>query len=193
VILATGGKAVNPQIPGIDKNIVVSQSKLHQQAKMPLYLLGPKILNRLTRLWMPIGQRVIIIGGAIHGVQLAEFLVERGRKVTIVETSAKFGGDMVVILAERLINYLKKKGVTMLGEVKFEEITEKGLTISTKDGKKQTIEADSIISALPLSANTELFKSIEGKFPEIYAIGDCHEPHRIIHAIQEGSSIGHKI
>jgi len=193
IILATGGQAVNPQIPGIDKKIFVSQSKLHQQAKMPLNLLGPKFLNRLTRLWMPIGKRVIIIGGAIHGVQLAEFLVERGRKVTIVETSAKFGGDMVVILAERLINWLKKKGVTMLGEVKLEEITEKGLTISTKDGKKQTIEADSIISALPLSANTELFKSIEGKFPEIYAIGDCHEPHRIIQAIQEGSSIGHKI
>ena len=33
---------------------------------------------------MPIGKRVVIVGGAIQGCEPAEFLIKRGRKVTIV-------------------------------------------------------------------------------------------------------------
>ena len=121
---------------------------------------------------------------------MAEFLVKRGRKVTIVESSDKIGGDMVVILAERLLQWLKKKGVTMLSGVRYEEITDRGLTITDKDGKRQTIEADSILTALPLAPNRELYETVRQRFPEVYTIGDCREPHRIIHAIHDGSRIG---
>ena len=191
VILAVGGAPVVPQIKGINNKKVLSASSLRQQATFFLRFLGPRFLRWLTRFWLPIGRSVIIMGGNIHGLGLAEFMVKRGRKVTIVETSDKLGADMVSIIADdRLIPWLAKKGVTMLTGVKYEEITDKGLVITTKEGKKQIIEADNILTALPLSPNDELLKAIEGKVPEVYSIGDCREPHRIIHAVHDGSHVG---
>ena len=78
-------------------------------------------------------------------------------------------------------------------EVRYEEITYKGLTIITKEGERQTIATDTIISAIPLIPNTELLKSLEGKVPEIHAVGDCMEPRLILDAIADGSHIAHVI
>jgi len=40
---------------------------------------------------MPVAKNVIIIGGALQGCQLGEFLTKRGRKVIIVETEKELG------------------------------------------------------------------------------------------------------
>jgi thioredoxin reductase len=85
-----------------------------------------------------------------------------------------------------LVTWLAEKGVTMLTGVSYDEITDKGLIVTTKDGKKQTIEADTIIPALPFTPNTELLESLKGKAPEVYVIGDCNEPRRIVDAIAAG-------
>jgi pyruvate/2-oxoglutarate dehydrogenase complex dihydrolipoamide dehydrogenase (E3) component len=142
---------------------------------------------------MPLGKRIVIIGGAMHGLELAEFLVKRGRKVTIVESSDKIGSEMVFILAQRLIRWLNNKGVVMLSGVKYDEITDRGLKITDKEGTTQTVEADGILVALPWSANSELHDLVQDKFPEVYSIGDCSTPNRIIHAIYDGSRIGRLI
>jgi thioredoxin reductase len=77
--------------------------------------------------------------------------------------------------------------------VKYEEIMDEGLVITDKEGKRQTIAADTIVPSIPLNPNTELLKSLEGKVPEIHAIGDCNEPALIINAIADGSRITHNI
>jgi hypothetical protein len=51
------------------------------------------------------------------------------------------------------------------------EIIDKGLIVTTGEGKKQMIEADAIITTASLRPNTELLKAIEGKVPEAYLIG----------------------
>ena len=193
VILATGGVPAVPKIPGINRRNVVSSSDLHHSLKIYLRFLGPRVLGRLTRFWMPLGKRVVIIGGAIQGCELAEFLVKRGRKVTIVDTAEEMGEGLVPERKNRLFWWFRKKGVPMMTEVKYEEITDKGLTIITKEGKRQTIEADSIVPAIPLTPNTELLKSLEGKAPEIHTIGDGREPRLIPDAIADGWQIANKI
>jgi thioredoxin reductase len=77
--------------------------------------------------------------------------------------------------------------VTLLSGVKeYIEVTEKGLTIIASDGKKQTIEADSIVTALPLTPNSELLDALKKRAPEVYAVGDCREPLLIADAIGTG-------
>ena len=49
-----------------------------------LRFFNPKFLRAMTKIWMPLGKRVVIIGGAIQGGELAEYLTKRGRKVTII-------------------------------------------------------------------------------------------------------------
>jgi len=129
----------------------------------------------------------------IQGCELAEFLVKRGRRVTIVDTAEEMGEGMVDNTKIRLLWWLSKRGVIMMTGVRYEEITDKGLTIITKEGERQTIAADTILSAVPLIPNTELLKSLEGKVPKIHAIGDCKEPRLIIDAIADGSRIAHDI
>jgi 2,4-dienoyl-CoA reductase (NADPH2) len=193
IILATGGIPSVLEIPGINRRNVVGISELHRKAKAPLRFLGPRFLRLLTRFWMPLGKRVVIMGGSIHGCELAEFLVKRKRKVTIVEQSNELGTGMSVTHRDRLVRWLAENGVTMLTEVKYEEVIDRGLTIVSKEGKRQTIEADTICLAIQLRPNTELFKTLEDKVPEAYMIGDCREPHLILDAIAEGSRIGRAI
>jgi 2,4-dienoyl-CoA reductase (NADPH2) len=193
VILATGGIPTIPEIPGINRHNVVSSADLHRSLKIYLRFLGPRVLRWLTKFWMPLGKNVVIIGGAIQACELAEFLVKRGRNVTIVDTTEALGEGLVPERKKRLLWWFRKKGVPMMTEVKYEEITDKGLTIITKEGKRQTIAADTIVPALPLTPNTELLKSLEGKVYEIYAIGDGKEPRLIPDAIADGWQIAQTI
>jgi 2,4-dienoyl-CoA reductase (NADPH2) len=193
VIVATGGTLTVPEITGINKRNVISTPALHRMVAPYLRLLGPRTLGWLTKFWLPIGKKVVIIGGGIHGCEIAEFLVKRGRKVTIVDTAEALGEGMIDFRLGLLLDWFRKKGVTMMPGVKYVEITDKGLTIITKGGDRQTIEADNIIPATPLKANNEVLKSLEGKVPEAYAIGDCKEPRLIVDAIADGWRIARTI
>jgi 2,4-dienoyl-CoA reductase (NADPH2) len=125
---------------------------------------------------------------------VAEFLVKRGRKVSIVETGEEIGeGLLGIYVRPHLLNWLEGKGVLMMSGVRYEEITEKGLTVTTKEGKRVIIEADTIVTALPLLPNTELVKSLKGSTTEVYQIGDCNEPHLIIDAIADGARVAREI
>jgi pyruvate/2-oxoglutarate dehydrogenase complex dihydrolipoamide dehydrogenase (E3) component len=193
VILAAGGKPAVVEIPGINGRNVIRNSTLHRTLKIYGRLLGPKALEWFTRFWMPIGKRVVIIGGAIQGCELAEFLVKRHRKVTIADTNEALGEGMTVDNQRRLFRWLDEKGVAMFTRVKYEEITGKGLVITDKEGKRTTLESDTIVLIDSLQPNTELIKSLEGAAPEVYAIGDCREPHLTAEAITDGWKIGHRI
>jgi len=193
VIIAAGGIPTVPQIPGIDAPNVVKNTDLHRMLKFFLKFFGPKILRSLTRLWMPIGKRVGIIGGGIQGCELAEFLVKRHRKVTIVDSTDTLGGDMIQHLKQQLFWWFREKGVVMLPGVQLVAITEKGLTVLTKEGYKRTIEADSIVPAVPMKANTELFDTVKKKFPEVHTVGDCGNPRLIVDAVADGWRVGNEI
>ena len=193
VILATGGKWSLPQIPGVNGKNVLTSSDLQRRAEVYLRLFGPKLVRWLTKFYLPVGKRVVIVGGLIHGCETAEFLVKRGRRVTIVENSEELGGGIPVIRKARLLNWLKKKGVAMLSEVTYEEVTEKGLTIFGEGLGRKTIEADTVLITTAPEANIQLYEELKGKVPELYVIGDSKTPRLIADAIADGALIGRSI
>jgi pyruvate/2-oxoglutarate dehydrogenase complex dihydrolipoamide dehydrogenase (E3) component len=142
---------------------------------------------------MPVGKRVVIIGVGKQGRELAMFLVKRGREVTLVDTIEPFAGVRMALIDKLLLTWFRTKGVNIFSSVKSLEITDKGLTLVTKEGDKRTIEADSIIPALPLKSNTALLKSLEGKVPEVYAVGDCSESGLIADAVGTSWSIARRV
>jgi 2,4-dienoyl-CoA reductase (NADPH2) len=193
VIFATGGIATVPQIPGIDSPNVIRNTDLHRMLKFFLKFTGPKILRSLTKFWMPIGKRVVIIGGGIQGCELAEFLVKRRRKVTIVDSSNNPGEEIIQHLRQQLFWWFREKSVVLLTGVQPVVITKKGLTVLTKEGYKRTIEADNIVPAAPMQSNMELVDNLKQKVAEVYAIGDCSNPRLIADAIADGWRIGNAI
>lgn len=68
-----------------------------------------------------------------------------------------------------------------------------GAEYANKKGERLTLNADTIVTALPLLPNTELSKSREGSAPEVHAIGDCLEPHLIVDAVADGSRMARAI
>ena len=46
--------------------------------------------------------------------------------------------------------------------------------------------ADTIVLAVGLMPQRELVEAVQNKVPEVYAIGDCVEPRKVINAIWEG-------
>ncbi len=192
---ATGGIPTVPEIPGRHHRNVVDGGDLHRKLKKYQRLFGPMTIRWLTRFWMPIGKRVVIIGATLEGCELAEFFVKRGRKVTIVDTGTmeELGIGMGPLNKLCLFGWLAEKGAAMMAEVGFEKITDQGLIITTKEGEKQTIAADTIVITSPLTPDTKLADSLEGKVTEIYPIGDSRDPGLIVDAIADGAKIGHAL
>jgi 2,4-dienoyl-CoA reductase (NADPH2) len=193
LLLAAGALPSQLEIPGSERSSVISSAKLLKQLRFFMRFFGAKALQKLTKIWMPIGKRVVIVGGAIHGCETAEFLIKRGRKVTIVHNGKSLGDGIPIEDQMRFFPWLDKKGIARYTEAKYEEVTEKGLVITTKEGEKKALEADTIVVTLPYLPNNDIVKSLEGKAPEIYVIGSCGEPGLIVNAIADGAKIGHKI
>jgi pyruvate/2-oxoglutarate dehydrogenase complex dihydrolipoamide dehydrogenase (E3) component len=135
------------------------------------------------------------MGGEHHGCEIAEFLVKRGRKVTIAHTGNELAEGMTVDDKLRLFPWFDEKGVVRYTGVKYEEVTEKGLVITTREGKKITIEADTVMPSLFLTQNLDMANTLKGKAPEIYTVGSCvkPEPDLMVDAIAAGARIGHAI
>jgi len=194
LVLAAGGVHQIPRLSGIDRHNVISGPSLHKRLKAYLSFFGPRLLRRLTKVYMPLGNRVVIMGGGIHGCQVAELLVKRGRRVTIADTAEEIGyGLPDVLIRPYLLNWLKVRGVRMMTGVHYREITDKGLLVDTREGKPELLEADTVVTAMPLLANETLRKSLEGSAPEFYVVGDSREPNMIIDAIADGSRVGRAV
>ncbi|MBA7473661.1 NADH oxidase [subsurface metagenome] len=205
VILALGGNLTTPQIPGAALPSVISGKDLRQMvsgtseklswwqkralslasALMPGLLSVPS-LRRLTGYWMPLGKRVAIIGGDMVACELAKFLVERGREVTILESSTDMAIEMAIGRRWNFLPRLREAGVAILKNVDFEEITPHGVNITDGEGKKQAIAADTVVLAGGMEPNQALSQQIEGKVPQIHLVGDCSELRLIHGAIEDG-------
>lgn len=193
LLVATGGQYSIPDIPGIHARNVIRAADMNRRLKACLRFAGPRLLSWATQFWMPVGKNIVIIGGGIHGLQLAAFLVKRGKKVTVVDTEAELGKGVVMSYRFRLLGWLEHKGARLLSGVRYEEITDAGLTLTTREGEKKILAADAILPALPLVPDTAFVQSLQGTAPEIYPIGDCGNPALIIDAIGDGARIGRAI
>ena len=190
VVIAAGGLPPTLDIPGISGKNVISSADLQIRAKLALRLTGAKAVERLTKLWMPVGKNAVIIGGGIQGCEAAEFLIKRGRTVIITEPSGQVGTGIPMLHWELLHPWLLLKGATILAGVTYHEVNQRGLVITDAEGKLRTLEADSVMVTLPLKPNLGLHDTLLGKVRELHMIGDCKEPGLIIDAIAAGFEVG---
>ncbi len=191
VVLATGAVLSEREIPGRDNKIVVSDGFLKKGLDLALKAIDPYKLSKATEHWMPgIGKSVIVMGGDVKAVQLSEFLVKRGRKLTIVceEDDMTFGEGLARLHNFKLVDFFAKNGVEVIKKAAFKEITKNGLTFTTEDGKERTVAADSIIPVHPLKANDNLKESLQGKVSEIYSVGACKKPASLIVDVVEDAA-----
>lgn len=194
VIIAGGGLPATPNLPGIDKPHVVSTQALHTQSKYFMKLFGPRLLRRLSRLYLPIGRRVIVIGGSIQGCETAEFLTKLGRKMTVLESSDELGAGIPSFYRSRLLWWLAKNGAFLLSGVTVTEITDGGVAIITREGERKELKADTVMAVVPPNPNKALFEALQGKVRQVYLIGHAKEESQyILGAVSDGAEIARAI
>ena len=173
VILATGASHyIPPNISGADNGVTAID-----------VLKGKK----------KVGETVIMCGGGLIGCETALHLVQQGKKVTIVEMLDDVAGDMDFYSKNVLVEKLKEAKVRVITSGKISEVTPQGVIFEDKEGKKQTLKADTVVLALGLSPNRGLVDRLDGKLKEMYVIGDCVKPGRVHNAIQEAAHIAREI
>lgn len=193
LVLATGGASIMPRIPQIDGRKVLSSGDIHVKLKMAQRFLGPRALGWLTKLWLPIGKGVLIIGSGMQGCELAEFLAKRGRRVTLVDEAQEPGEGIIDRHKMRLFEWMSLKGVTMINGVHYQRVTDSGLAVVTKDGESKIIEADTIIPMAQIVPQAEHLGGFDAQTIETFPIGDCREPGLIVDAVADGARVGRAI
>jgi 2-enoate reductase len=167
VLLANGSMPIISGIPGIKRAKVVTAVNV---------LLGKEKAE----------ETIVVVGGGLIGCETALYLAQKGKKLTLVEILDSVMRDLSPQNREHMLKLLADAKVEILTETKVLEITDEGMTIADKLGKRTTLKSDTVVLAIGLKPNKKLLKSLADKVPEVYAMGDCVEPRRVINAIWEG-------
>lgn len=212
--VATGAKRAAPAIEGADQDHVWSGDELRRlmtgdradevaKAKLSLAeramfkasgMLGvtdsTAAIQGLSKLWMPLGKRVAIVGGGLVGMELAEFLLERGREVTVLESGAHPGAELAIVRRWRVFDAVKAHGTLHL-QAQVNRIERKHVVWSDKDGNSQTLAADSVVLALGAEADHSVQQTLQQLTTvPVRTLGDCDNLGYIEGAMHSGHRAG---
>jgi len=216
VVVATGAKLTLPPILGIDQPHVLTGADLRRLAngeniesvrafpawmKLGARRAGPLIdrhatperIRRVADWWLPIGHRVVVIGGDLAAIELAEFLAKRGRDVCVLtdrEQLAPEIGPKRRLEHERRLERLKV-AINSCAEVL--RITPTGVEVQILSGKISAVAADTVIVAGEPMAETSLHEALTAAGLSSHAIGDCTGLGLIVKATYEGAEIANRL
>ncbi len=139
------------------------------------------------------GKNVVVIGGGSIGCETAEFLAKKGKKVSIIEMTDTLAGNTGKTAQTILLGHLKGNGVKLLTQSRVERITETDVVYKTKDGKTNTVKADTVVLAIGNRPETSLYDSLKDDVKEIYNIGDSNGGGIIPNAVYDGYTVGNMI
>lgn len=162
VVLATGARPAAAAIPGLDAALT-----------------GNDVLTGRA----DTGQRVLIVGGGMVGIEVAEFLASRGKAVTVVELLDEIGRNMEPITRKLTLRRLGQLPVEILTETVLERVREGTATVRGPDGIRQLGPFDSVVVAVGTQSNDELAAPLMARGFEVRVVGDAAEPGHIIGAV----------
>ena len=214
VIVATGAQRAAPDIPGADQNHVWSGDELRRLmtgdraeeiAKRKLSLTqrtlmkagnligvtdSTEAMQKLSRVWMPLGKRVTIVGGGLVGLELAEFLIARGRQVCVLESTDHLGRELAIVRRWRVLHGIRVHGGQLLTGVTVTAIEGNRVRYRTADGEAAEVPGDSVVLASGATPDTTLGDALSSAGLKVVSIGDCQSLGYIEGAIAAGHRAG---
>jgi len=176
VVVATGSRAVVPDLPGWNPAIPVMSAREVLAGQVP----GTRVL-------------LLDLDGHWPGLATAEHLAAIGKKVTLVTPMPTVGldiptgGDRLAAMRRLYSMGLRFHPAQAVAGVMGNDVILK----SPLSGIEERVPAvDALVYAGHNQSNQELHKALSGKVASLYAIGDCLIPRRATEAIFEGHNLG---
>ena len=163
IIVATGARVVTADIAGIEGDHVIRGEAVKQ-------LIDSMADTATTD---SLSDSVVIIGASLMGMELAETIAKRGKRVHLLETGPRFASPAGKKRRGDHAKRLDLLGVPLNTGITIDEITRSGVAISTVNGKQCTIDAGSVVVVGDYIADTRLFESMQSLAAEVHAVGDC--------------------
>jgi len=167
VIVATGSRPVVPPIPGLDDPLTAEEV--------------------LTGVRTP-RQRVLVLGGGLVGVEMAEMLAGLGREVVVVELLEDIARDMEAVTRKMTLGRLQKLPVTIHTSTRLNRIVggEAFVTSAAADGERSLGAFDSVVVAVGHRSYDPLSEGLERAGLPVTVIGDAARPGQIFDATSSG-------
>lgn len=173
VILATGSLPLVPDILGVNEEHVVTAWDV---------IKGKEV-----------GQRVLIAGGGLVGAECAVYLAqEKGKEVVLIELLDRVAQDVGAWNRARIVEELKETTVEVKCKTALVSICKDGAVVKDETGE-YTLPADTVVLALGVRALNSLQRDLSGKISEVYAVGDCATPGKMIDAIHAAYDVAMEV
>lgn len=131
VLLATGSRALIPNISGVKEGIAS----------------GFVATNKEILDLREIPEKLVIVGGGVIGLEMADYYVIAGSKVTVIEMMDRIAGATDINVTAILKKALEKEGVEFKLSAKVTEIKEKAVLYEDADGLHE-IPADKVLLSI---------------------------------------------
>ncbi|MBU6392952.1 MAG: FAD-dependent oxidoreductase [Sphingomonadales bacterium] len=197
VIVATGAVRGMPPIPGGDQDHVFSGDDMRRmmlgessdalKRKTGLFTrIATKVgaatgatanlalVRKATHTWMPLGASVAIIGGELVGLELAEFLAERGRKVSVIDEAPRLGKGLTLVRRMRLMSELAEHGIGLHAGASGIAIGKDTVTFTDSAGAARSVAADNVIVARGAEGDLALAEELRAAGFHVHSIGDAN-------------------
>jgi len=196
VLVATGAVRDMPAIPGSDldhvysgedlRSLILGESNAVLKRKTSvLSRLATRIgaatgasanismVRKATHAWMPLAEDIVIIGGELVGLELAEFLCERGRKVHVVDEAQRFGKGLLLVRRMRILAELVEHGVGLHPGARNIVIEPGAVRFIDAQGVPRTLKAGHVVVARGAHGDTTLADAAEAAGMTVLAFGDA--------------------
>ena len=175
VVVATGALPYIPSIPGADAENVVEMREVLQGE-------------------VEVGQNVVVVDleNHIYGIDTAEFLADRGKSVELLTKAVHAGGQLDYYTLETAYTKCLAKGVVITPLTRVKEINGSSIvSCNVLTGIEKRIEGiDTIVFATDGMADNALYRSLKGKVKELYQVGQCVSPRKMLDSVHDGFRVG---
>lgn len=135
------------------------------------------------------GQKVVVIGGGLIGIEVAHKLLAKQNQVIIVKMSTEVAPAMEMIERALILKQLKAKAVPIHTGTKVTRVEGGRVTLEKKDGTTEVLQdVDLIVVAKGMTPFVPLAETLEGKVA-YRIIGDAHEVGKAQGAIREAFEV----
>lgn len=141
------------------------------------------------------GEKTVIVGGGLVGLELALDLADKGKDVTVVEAMDKLlavNGPICSANKEMLLELVPFKGIKSICGAKVTGFKDGKLSY-VKDGEESALEADSVILAVGYKEENSLYQQLQFKVPNLYLLGDAKNVSNIMYAIWDAFEVANHI